>query len=127
MRTAALGEGAAVLAFRWLPGRVVFRAAGSVSVGPDGEGVEVVGQDGPADVGARPGMAFQAAAAQAVAAFEVTDAALAADAVAGQAPARAPRRWGLPAGDEDRGAVGQSALGDAGIEAAIEGDLARSQ
>src|SRR5919204_3530640 len=78
---------------------------GMVSVGSDGEGVEVVGEDRPADPGCGAVVAFEAAARQPVAAFEVRDPAFAADAVAGQSSSRAFRVGLLAAGDEHGGAV----------------------
>ena len=58
------------------------RADRSVSGGPDGQGVEVVGEDRPSGPGLLAFIAFESAAAQAVAAFEVADASFGAGAVA---------------------------------------------
>ena len=53
------------------------RSGFSVSAGPDGQRVGVVGEDRPAGPDLLALVAFQAAAVEAVAAFEVADAALA--------------------------------------------------
>src|SRR4051794_13453926 len=97
-----------------------------VSGASDGEGVEVVGQDAPGDPGAGAVVAFEAAALEAVAALEVADAALGADAVARQAAVAASGPGALAA--SDKRAVGRrQMLGDrAGREAAVNGDLACS-
>ena len=98
-----------------------------LSGGPDGEGVEVVGQDRPSDRRSGSVEASESSAAHAVAAFEVTDAAFGADAVARQAPVAVFGGCALAAGDEDLGRVGQL-LGDgAGRKAAVERDVARVQ
>src|SRR3954468_5451205 len=102
-------------------------AARMLSGGPDGQRVEVVGEDAPGDPGAGTGMALEAAAAEAVAALEVADATLAADAVARQAPVAAPGPRGLAAGDERVPAGGQM-LGDwTGREATVDGDILRPE
>ncbi len=76
--TAALGEGAAV-GVCW---GALARACGMFSGGSDGQGVEVVGEDAPSGPGLLAVIAFEAAAVQAVAAFEVADASFGAGAVA---------------------------------------------
>jgi hypothetical protein len=103
-------------------------AVGSVSAGPDGERVKVVGQDRPFGPDPLAVVALGAAAAHAVAALEVADAALGAGAVALQSALGAPGAGLLAAGDEHslRGQVGEAAVGRAGHEAAIERDLARA-
>src|SRR5512132_3163299 len=95
-----------------------------VSGGPDGERVEVVGQHGPADRGAGAGLAFESGAAGAVAAFEVADAAFAANAVLGESSVAASRAGGLSAGDEHALGVGERGRGRPGIEAGIQRDVA---
>src|SRR5919198_4317383 len=96
MKTAARVECAAVFGGGGLPGwsraarasppgRTAPAASGSAVL--EGEGVEVVGEDAPADPRFGPGLAAQSGAAQSVAALGVADAALAADAVARQPPA----------------------------------------
>jgi hypothetical protein len=75
----------------------------SRSSGVDGEGVEVVGQDRPAGPDPLALVALEAAPPQPVAALEVADAALAAGAVAGEAPAGAPGARLGPARDERPG------------------------
>ena len=76
------------------------RAPGSVSGGADGEGVEVVGQDRPGGPGLLALIALQPAAAKAVAAFEVADAAFGAGAVALQSALGASGARLLAPGDE---------------------------
>src|SRR5215218_373059 len=96
-----------------------------LSAGPDGEGLEVVGEDAPGRPGPCSVVASEAAAAQAVAAFEVADAAFGADAVAGQAPVGASGAGALAAGNE-RALSGWEVLVDrAGREPAVEGNLTR--
>ena len=69
-------------------------------------------------------MAFEAAAAEAVAALEVADASFGADAVPGKAPVGASGPGALAAGDE-RALAGGQVFGDgAGREAAVERDFA---
>ena len=97
-----------------------------LSGGWDGEGVEVVGEDSPGGPGLLAVVAFEAAAGLPVTAFEVTDAAFAADAVARKAPIGASGTGGLAAGDECSIAGGE-VLGDrTGLEAAVDGDFAQS-
>ena len=76
------------------------RSGFSVSVGSDGERVEVVGEDRPAGPDLLALVAFEAAAVEAVAAFEVADAALGAGSVALQPPLGAFGAGLLAAGDE---------------------------
>jgi len=73
------GRGRSGLALGWAP-------IGMVSAGSDGEGVEVVGQDRPGGPGSGAVVAFESGSAQAVAAFEVADAAFGADPELRQAP-----------------------------------------
>jgi hypothetical protein len=74
MRTAAPREQSA--AVRRLGGvRRVTRTSGMFSAGPDGEGVEVVGEERAGRPGSRAVVAFETRSLEAVAAFEVTDAA----------------------------------------------------
>ena len=103
-------------AYDGCPGGV---GSGSVSAGADGEGVEVVGEDRPAGPGLHPVMAFEPGAAQAVAAFEVADAALDAGAVAGSAFAGAARcrvRGGRRAGSARRSGRGTRRLVGPGMK-----------
>ena len=72
----------------------------SVSPGPDGERVEVVGEDSPFSPDLPAFVAFEAAAAQPVAAFEVADPAFRAGAVAPQPTLGAFRARFLAAIDE---------------------------
>src|SRR5438128_9939208 len=97
----------------------------SVSAGPDGVGVKVVGEDRPARPGALALFALQAAAAQSVAALEVADAALGAGAVALQAALGAFRAGLLAARDEYPVGWkrGQGVAGRAGGKAGGEGYL----
>src|SRR4051812_38738632 len=97
------------------------------SGGPDGEGVEVVAQDAPADRGASAVLAFESASARAVAALEVADTAFAADAVSGQPPVGVAGARGLSAGDEDALCLGQRGGCRPGVEAAVQRDVARGQ
>src|SRR4051812_47522555 len=92
-------KSAAVRRFGWRPGGWS-RAPRMLSGGPDGEGVEVVGQDAPGHPCAGAVVAFEAAALEAVAALEVADAALRADPVTRQAAVAAPGAGALAAGDE---------------------------
>ena len=98
--------------------------SGSVSGGLDGEGVEVVGQDRPAGPGPRAVVASEPAAAQAVAAFEVADAALGARAVAREAFLGPARGRVLAARDEHLGGW-KVPVGGVEWKAAIERDFAR--
>src|SRR5688572_4677768 len=112
MRTAASRvKSAAVRRFGWCPGGWS-RTCWMLSGGPDGERVEVVGQDCPGGPGLRSAVAFEAAALESVAALEVADAALDADPEARQAPVGASGAGGLAAGDEHAIWPGQ-VLGDA--------------
>ena len=72
-----------------------------LSGGSDGQRVEVVGQDAPSGPGLLAVIAFEAAAAHAVAAFEVADASLGAGAVALQPALGATGAGLLAPGDED--------------------------
>jgi hypothetical protein len=95
-----------------------------LSGGPDGDRVEVVSEDRPGGPGPGAAVASEAAAAQAVAAFEVADAALDADPEARQPAVGASGAGGLAAGDEYAVGAGQI-LGDADREeAAVERELA---
>src|SRR5215211_343166 len=98
-----------------------------VSGGSDGERVEVVGQDAPADRCLGAGLAFEAGAAEAVAAFEVADAAFGADAVARQAPVGASGAGAAAAGDEHAAGVGKRVADGAGIEAGVQRNVARAE
>ena len=91
--------------------------------------VEVVGQRRPAGPDPLALVALQAAALESVASLEVADAALGAGAVALLAALGASRPGLLAAGDEDPfGCQGRQRLaGRAGVEAAVERDLARTQ
>jgi hypothetical protein len=93
------------------------------------EGVQVGGQDRPAGPDPLALVTSQAAAPQPIAAFEVADPPLTAGAVAGQAPAGAPRARLGPTRDERSGGCqpGQGLGGRPGDKPAVEGDLARSQ
>jgi hypothetical protein len=97
-----------------------------LSGGSDGEGVEVVGEDRLSDRGSGSVEASEAAAAQSVATFEVTDAAFGSDAVARQPAVGAFGAGALLAGDVGGGRVGQVLADGAGLEATVDGDLARS-
>src|SRR5215213_832811 len=100
----------------------------SVSRGPDGERVGVVGQDGPLSPDLLALVALQPAAVDAVAAFEVADPSFGAGSVALQ-PASGASGPGLLAA-RDEHAVGferlERLVGRAGHEAAVERDLPRS-
>jgi len=101
------------------------RASGSVSAGSDGERVEVVGEDCPSGPGPHPVIAFEPGSAQAVAAFEVTDAAFDPGAVAGSAFAGASAAGFVATGELDLpvGQLGERLEGRAGLKAAVEDDL----
>ena len=97
-----------------------------VSGGADGQGVEVVGEDALSGPGLLAVIAFQAAAAHAVAAFEVADASFGAGAVALQ-PALGASGAGLlaPADEDAFGIEVFELLGRrGGGEAAVQRDLA---
>src|SRR3954454_22172187 len=96
-----------------------------VSGGPDGERVEVVGQDAPAGPGLLAVMAFEPRPAHAVAALEVADAALDAGAVAGLALAGSSGAGLVAAGDEHACGGGGGLAGRAVLEAAVADHLAR--
>lgn len=72
-------EPARPFCYEWCSGR---ESWWSVSAGPDGERVKVVGENAPACPGALAFVAPQAAATHSVAALEVADAALGACAIA---------------------------------------------
>src|SRR3954464_12870753 len=94
------------------------------SGGSDGEGAEVVGQDRPGGPGAGAVVAFEAGAFEAVAAFEMADAALDADSEACEALVGASGAGGLAAGDEHAAGAGE-VFGDADREeAAVEREVA---
>src|SRR3954469_16744047 len=97
------------------------------SGGPEGERVEVVGEDRPGGPGAGAGVAFQARSVEAVASFEVADAALGADAELGQPAVGLAGVRGVVAADEQPVRFGQVLADGAGLEAAVEGDLAWAQ
>src|SRR5512133_2505442 len=102
------------------------RRVGILSAGADGEGVEVVGQDRPGRPGPGSLMAFEAGATESVAALEMADAAFGADAELGQATVGLGRSGAVAAGDEQAVRRWQM-LGDGTrSEAAIQGDLPRS-
>src|SRR5439155_25220279 len=103
--------------------------SGSVGSGEAGVGVEVVGERRPAGPDPLAVVALQAAALGSVAALEVADAALGAGAVALLAALGASRPGLLAAGDEDPlwCQWRQRLAGRAGVEAAVERDLARTQ
>src|ERR1041384_5434860 len=94
----------------------------SVSVGPDGERVGVVGQDRPFSPDLLALVTLEPAAVQPVAALEVADPALGAGPVAPQAPAGAREAGVLAAGDEHALWLerGQCVVGRAGHEATVE-------
>src|SRR4051812_40146339 len=100
----------------------------SVSAGPDGERVGVVGQDRPFSPDLLALVALEPAAVQGIAALEVADSSLGAGSVAPQAASAASRLGLLAARDEH--AVGRQRLerlvGWAGHEATVERDLPRS-
>ena len=75
MRTAAPVEWRGRLDVRVVSGRVVPDTFWMLSGGPDGERVEVVGEDRPGRPGRGAAVVFEARALEAVAAVEVTDAA----------------------------------------------------
>src|SRR5438128_2648732 len=101
------------------------RSDRSVSPGPDGEGVAVVGEDRPLSPDPLAFVAFQPAAVQPVTALEVADPALGPGSVAPQPPGGALGSWLLAASDEHL--LGRQVLergvGRAGHEATIERDL----
>src|SRR5215207_3018052 len=97
-----------------------------VSVGSDGERVEVVGEDRPGGPGALAVVAFEAAAVESVAALEVADASFGADSEFRQAPVGALGAGGAAAGDEDAVGAGQVLVDGAGREAAVEREVARA-
>src|SRR5947209_12761747 len=98
------------------------RSDRSVSPGPDGEGVAVVGEDRPLSPDPLAFVAFQPAAVQPVTALEVADPALGPGSVAPQPPGGALGSWLLAASDEHL--LGRQILergvGRAGHEATIE-------
>src|SRR5215216_3577358 len=98
-----------------------------VSACPDGEGVKVVGEDRPSGPGLHPVVVLEPRAAHAVAAFDVADPALAAGPVSRESSLRSSAAGLLAAGDERP--LGLEAVqrpaGRAGLEAAVERDLAR--
>src|SRR4051794_34814345 len=100
-----------------------------VSGAVDGERVEVVGEDRPTGPDPLAVVAFEAAAAQAVAAFEVADAALGAGAVAREAFAGAARAGFVSAGDEYafRTDLGELVAGHHRPERPVERDLFGAQ
>src|SRR4051794_41794139 len=79
------------------------------SGGPEGERVEVVGEDRPGGPGAGAGVAFEAGSVEGVASLEGADAAFGADAELGQ-PA-----GGLAGGGGGGGAGGQAGGGGEGV------------
>src|SRR5512132_1308548 len=95
----------------------------------DGEGVQVVGQDRPAGPDPLALVTLEAAASQPVAALELADTALAAGAVASQAPAGASGALlGAPRDERARGRQpGQGLGGRAGHKPAVQRDLTRSK
>ena len=99
----------------------------SVSPGPDGEGVSVVGQEGPSGPDLAAFVSLEPGSVHAVAAFEVTDPAFGAGSVALQPPLGASAAGLLAAGDEHpvRGQVVllEGLAGRAGVEGAVERDL----
>src|SRR3954453_20902604 len=97
--------------FGWRPGGWS-RTLGMLSGGADGERVEVVGEDRPGGPGVGSSVAFEAAAAQALAAFEVADAAFDADPEAREAAVGASGASGSAAGDEYALGAGEG-FGDA--------------
>src|SRR5512140_1076689 len=104
-------------------------ALGSVSRGPDGERIAVVGQDSPLTPDLLAVVASQAAAVQSVAAFEVADAAFLAGAVARQPSLGVSGGGFLAASDEHRlGRQGRErAVARSGLKAAIERYFARPE
>ena len=115
------------------PGRwCVIRRAGPWPVpgrsgGPEGEGVEVVGQDRPGGPGTGAGVALEPGSVEAVASFEVADAAFGADAELGQAAVGLAGVRGVVAADKQPVGLGQMLGGPGRVEAAVERDLARPQ
>src|SRR5665811_535756 len=93
----------------------------SVSPGPDGEGVSVVGQDAPSGPDLLAFVAFEARSVQAVAAFEVADPSFGAGSVALQASLGASTAGLLAAGDEHPVGleVFECLAGRADVEAAV--------
>jgi hypothetical protein len=91
------------------------RAVSSLSVVSDGESVEVVGEDRPACPGAHPVVAFEAGAAEAVAAFEVADA----RGVKKLEPGRVGLRYRLLAGGDE--ALGCRRRSGASPESVVSG------
>src|SRR5713226_1120871 len=91
--------------------------------------LDVVGEGGPAGPGLLPVCAFQTAAAQPVAAFQMRDPAFGTGAVAAEPPVRPFRAWGGAPGDVD--ALGRERGKRLGarfrLEAAVEGDLPRRE
>src|SRR4051812_3779789 len=77
--------------------------------------------------GAGPGVAFESAAPEAVAALEVTDASFGADTETGEPAVGAPRPGRAASGDEDAIGAGEVLIDTGRIEAAVERDLARAQ
>src|SRR5215207_4966157 len=119
MRTAAPVEWRGRLDVRVVSGRVVPDTFWMLSGGPDGERVEVVGEDRPGRPRSRSAVAFEPGS------LEVADAALDADPEAGEPPVGAFGARGLAAGDEHAVGAGQ-VLGDADREeAAVEREFAR--
>src|SRR3954462_10167282 len=97
------------------------------SGGPEGERVEVVGEGRPGGPGAGAGGGFQAGAVEPVASFEVADAAFGADAELREPAVGLAGVWGVVAADEQPVWFGQVRADGAGLEAAVEGDLAWAQ
>jgi hypothetical protein len=99
----------------------------SVSPGPDGEGVGVVAQDRPLSPDLPAFVAFQPAAVQSVATFEVADAAFLASSVAPQSALGAFGLGFLAASDEHllRCQLCERVVGRARLEATIDGHFAR--
>src|SRR4051794_41760026 len=88
------------------------------SGGPEGERVEVVGEDRPGGPGACAGVAFQAGAVEAVASFEVADAAFGADAELREPAVGLAGVWGVGGADEQPGWVGEGGGGGGGVGSA---------
>ena len=99
----------------------------SVSLGSDGEGVSVVGQDRPSGPDLAAFVAFESASVQAVAAFEVTYSAFGAGSVTLQPALGASAAGLLAAGDEHpvwiQVVVFERLAGRARVEPAVQGDL----
>src|SRR5579875_3147960 len=87
-----------------------------LSGGPDGEGVEVVGQHGPSDRCSGAVLAFEAGPPRAVAAFEVTDPPFAPDPVLREPAVGVPGSGGLSCGDEHALGVRERSACRAGVE-----------